>query len=175
MSPKRVPGNPAKAAAERAERDRARSERKAALTELEPAGENKKKPGVIRRLVAWFFDWLPFWVLGLATTSAMFYTSVNTDGYWPSILTAYLVPLAFTFLFMPFDVFRFRVWRWAIVFGLCFVADTYTSFLISMFGVAWLLHQTYRVEFPKTSRIHGWVEGLRMKWATRRRMQADAA
>lgn len=164
----RLSGNPAKAAEQlkiRAENDAARA---ANRTGTNPAHVEEPQPGALRRFGAWFTGWFPFWVIGLATTIAMFTVSVRTDGHLPSILSVFLVPLAFTFFLMPFPVFMHRVWRWAVVFGLTVVTETSAAFIVSIAGIAWLMHQTYRVEHPRTSRIHLWVEAAREKWRNRR-------
>lgn len=158
-----VSGNPAKAAEQRA----ARSERATSKVSGETPVTEKPR-GYARRVGSWVIDWLPFWVIGLLTTAGMWVTSYRTDGHVGSVLSAFLAPLAVMFFTMPFEAFIHRVWRWLVVFALVTFSVGEPSFYVSTFGVAWLMHQTYRVEFPNTSKVHRLVESVRERRRARR-------
>lgn len=144
-----VSGNPAKAAEQKKlkEQKKVRAE--------EPAATSR--PGLVKRSVKYALTWVPFLLVGLLTLVAMVYVSERSGGNWGSIMTAYLVPLAVTFLLMPFDAFVHRVWRWGVVFFLAMFSISFASFVITTVGVAWLLRQTWVVEFPGESRVHTWL------------------
>lgn len=171
MSPQKISGNPAKAAEQRTARAQRQAERQLRRENSTDEAPRRSAPA---RLGAWALDWLPFVLIGFATMYAMFATSMATDGDWGAVISTFLVPLAFTFLLMPFEAFAHRVWRWGVVFFLAVVTQTFASYIVVAFGIAWLLHQTYRVEYPATSRVHHGVEALKAKFAARRTARATA-
>lgn len=150
-------GNPAVAVKQDEERRRraeVRKERKDGV----PLNQDVAKVGLLRRGWNWFFDWLPFVVIGFVVgmfTIASYWVS---EGNMSTSFAVFLSPLVVTWFVMPRGARLYRAWRWLVVYVLTMYSTTQASYVIPVVGIAWLLHQTYRVEFPRTSLIHHSVE-----------------